>query len=492
MTTHQPQETAIKAKNPLGMYKSIYLFIIVMAFAVNGCAHMSQELSQPLAYSDTSLGDPGHVDARLGIMNAMMLPGVRGSIELSRVTRTVFDVMQTSGGFRQVTPGKEYSDYIIIPTIVDLRDVFDNVVHLRIQGKSCHNGSVVYDHKFVGWNFSQGASLKNIAELLHGQLPIIRAAISADMERAMPVSKAPAGLGAAITTEPIQAAHQPKTPIPSKTAPQLPSHYSLPKKSASAVYWAVIIGISDYRDSRIPSLRYAERDANSFYSWIVSKNGGKYSPSRVKLLIGRDATTENIKTALFSWLQTSLVEDVVTIYFAGHGAPASPDAPDNLYLLSYDCKYDNVAATAFPMWDVETALKRFIRAKKVVIIADACHSGGVGQSFDIARRANRGIKINQISSGIQNLSQVGDGVCVISASSDKQFSQESQKWGGGHGIFTYFLLKGLKGDADYNKDISVTLGELTSYLSEQVRRETRNAQSPTVAGRYDPALTIGR
>jgi uncharacterized caspase-like protein len=144
------------------------------------------------------------------------------------------------------------------------------------------------------------------------------------------------------------------------------------------------------------------------------------------------------------------------------------------------------------MWDIETALKRFIRAKKVVVIADACHSGGVGQSFDIARRANRGIKINPISSGIQNLSHVGDGVCVISASSDNQFSQESNRWGGGHGVFTYFLLKGLEGDADYNKDSSVSLGELTSYLSEKVRRETKNVQSPTVAGRYDPAITIGK
>jgi uncharacterized caspase-like protein len=116
----------------------------------------------------------------------------------------------------------------------------------------------------------------------------------------------------------------------------------------------------------------------------------------------------------------------------------------------------------------------------------------VGRSFDIARRSNRGIQVNQISSGLQNLSQVGDGICVISASSDDQFSQESNKWGGGHGVFTYFLLKGLKGDADYNHDRSVSLGEITSYLSEKVRRETRNAQSPTVAGRYDPALTLGK
>ncbi|MCX6984832.1 MAG: caspase family protein, partial [Lentisphaerae bacterium] len=141
-------------------------------------------------------------------------------------------------------------------------------------------------------------------------------------------------------------------------------------------------------------------------------------------------------------------------------------APNNLFLLPFDANYDDVATTGFPMWDIETALKRFIKAKKVVVIADACHSGGVGQAYDIARRATRGIEINPISSSLQNLSKIGDGVAVISASDDKQFSQESHLWGGGHGVFTYFLLKGLNGEADYNKDGSVTLGELIPYLSE--------------------------
>jgi len=48
------------------------------------------------------------------------------------------------------------------------------------------------------------------------------------------------------------------------------------------------------------------------------------------------------------------------------------------------------------------------------------------------------------------------------------------------------------GDADFDKDGSVTLGELTSFVSQAARRATGNAQSPTVAGRYDPALRIGK
>jgi hypothetical protein len=256
--------------------------------------------------------------------------------------------------------------------------------------------------------------------------------------------------------------------------------------------WAVIIGISNYKDIQIPSLRYASNDAIAVYNWCVSKDGGRFTPSEVKLLLDENATTHNIKDVLFNWLGQAIQEDMVIIYFVGHGSPQSPDHPHNLYLLSYDTQYDNIAATGFPMWDIETALKRFIKANKVVVIADACHSGGVGQPFDIARRATRGITVNPISSGFQNLSQIGDGVCVISASDDKQFSQESKDWGGGHGVFTYFLLEGLNGNADYNKDTIVTLGELIPYLSEQVRRATRNAQSPTVAGKFDPALSIKR
>jgi len=257
--------------------------------------------------------------------------------------------------------------------------------------------------------------------------------------------------------------------------------------------WAVIMGVSNYQDTRIPSLRYASTDAQAFYDWIVSSEGGKYAPSRVKLLIDQEATGSNIKNALFTWLTQAIAEDIVTIYFAGHGSPNNPNSPDNLFLYPYDTQYDNVAATGFPMWDIETALKRFIKAKKVIVVADACHAGGVGQPFDVAMRDVRGVGgiANPIATGLQSLSKVGDGICVISASGEKQLSKESQEWGGGHGVFTYFLLKGLKGEADYNQDERVTLGELIPFLSEQVRRETKNTQSPIVAGKFDPALGIG-
>jgi len=252
--------------------------------------------------------------------------------------------------------------------------------------------------------------------------------------------------------------------------------------------WAVIIGVSKYKDSRIPCLRYASKDAQSLYNWLISENGGRYSPSRVKLLADESATTRNIKNALFGWLKQAIAEDMVIVYFAGHGSPPSPDEPENLFLLSYDTDFDMISSTGFPMWDVETALKRFIKAERVVVIADACHAGGVGSAFIQGRRA---ITIKPTTAtALQSLTNVGKGIAVITASDDKQLSQEGKQWGGGHGVFTYHLLNGLNGEADYNNDNMVTLGELIPYLSQSVRRSTKNAQSPTVAGRFDPALTL--
>ena len=285
----------------------------------------------------------------------------------------------------------------------------------------------------------------------------------------------------------VAAAVKQQTPPPSapEIKPPLATH-------GVSQHWALIIGVGDYADSRIADLRYADRDADAFYNWLVSREGGRLPPSNVKLLINKQATMSNIKHALFVWLKQALEEDVIIIYYAGHGSPDSPDSSENLFLLPHDADFASIATSAFPMWDIQTALERFIKADKVIVIADACHSGGVGMPYEVARRSARGMTENRINSGLTNLSQVGSGVCVISASDDNQMSQESKSWGGGHGVFTYYLLEGLNGEADYNKDNRVSLGEIIPYLSENVRRATRNSQSPTVSGKFDPSLGLGR
>ena len=264
--------------------------------------------------------------------------------------------------------------------------------------------------------------------------------------------------------------------------------------------WAVVIGVSEYRDHRITPLRYANRDAREFHAWLTSAEGGRYSKDSTMLLVDEQATSSKIRHALFDWLGQAQEEDLVVIFVSSHGTPASPDPAaesdknDNLFLVTHDAEYDAIASTCFPMWDIKTALDRFVRARRVVVIADACHAGGIGSSFETARKAitvaGASTRINQ---GLRRIAHTSEhGLCMITSASARQLSQESEKWGEGHGVFTYYLLEALRGKADANKDNAVTLGELIAYLPERVRQATFNAQSPQVAGTFDPTLTLSK
>jgi hypothetical protein len=71
-----------------------------------------------------------------------------------------------------------------------------------------------------------------------------------------------------------------------------------------------------------------------------------------------------------------------------------------------------------------------------------------------------------------------EGRAVITASDVNESSLESSKWGNGHGVFTHFLLEGMRGKADANDDRLVTVGELFRFVRQSVRIETQFNQNP--------------
>jgi hypothetical protein len=241
--------------------------------------------------------------------------------------------------------------------------------------------------------------------------------------------------------------------------------------------WAAIVGISEYKSPDIPSLRYADRDAEAFYNFLVTplEEGGRgVAKANIKKLINKDATKTNIQEAIFDFMKSALEEDIAVIYFAGHGAP-DPTRPNVPYLLAYDSDLTRPAATAVKMQEVQDAIRDYIKAKKIVVFADACHSAGVGTNVAMRGVANAGL-INQF---LEEIAKAGNSVLTFSASESNEFSQESQSWGGGHGVFTYYILEGLKGKADSDKDKIVRLGELVDYVNLNVRRDTKSLQHPT-------------
>jgi len=237
--------------------------------------------------------------------------------------------------------------------------------------------------------------------------------------------------------------------------------------------FAVVVGIARYSDSAggITSLQFADRDAQEFRDFLLSPDGGSFPSDNIRLLLNEDATAQNIRSALFTFLTKAQPQDEVVLYIAGHGAP-DPNDPRNLYLLTYDTKIDDMGGTAFPMYQLQDVFARVIKAKRVVTFADTCHSYGFSGASAHGKKSNN--LVNQYLSRFANDSDRA----VITASDISQLSYESDKWGGGHGVFTFFLLKGLHGEADFNKDGTVTAGELFAYIHDTVDKATEGQQSP--------------
>jgi len=237
--------------------------------------------------------------------------------------------------------------------------------------------------------------------------------------------------------------------------------------------FAVVIGISKYlADSKISNLEYADQDAISFLEFLKSPAGGALTDDSVTLLLNEKATTKNIRNAFFTFLTMAQPQDTVVIYIAGHGAP-DPHDQRNLYLLTADSNPEDMGGTAFPMWQLQDVYDRILKAKRVITVADTCHSFG----FSGARAGEAGQNgSNLINQYLERYAAKGERA-VITASDISEFSYEDAQWGG-HGVFTYFLLKGLKGEADKNHDGVVTAGELFAYLQRTVSEATHGKQNP--------------
>jgi uncharacterized caspase-like protein len=252
--------------------------------------------------------------------------------------------------------------------------------------------------------------------------------------------------------------------------------------------WAVVVGISQYKYAHkgITALRYADNDAKAFYEFLKSPQGGAFSESNMKLLTNKNATLSNLNEAINVFLAKAIEEDIVVIYFAGHGSP-DPTNSKNLFLLTYDTDPTKMASSGYLMEDLKKAMERYIKARNILIFADACHSAGVTGAFATRGRSEEMI----VNRYLLNLAQSENSTLIFTAAETNEKSQESNKWGGGHGIFTWTLLEGMKGAADANNDGIVTIGELIDYTQEKVKRETNSQQHPDKSStKFDRNLPI--
>lgn len=235
--------------------------------------------------------------------------------------------------------------------------------------------------------------------------------------------------------------------------------------------YALLIGISRYQEPEINDLEYADADARSLYEFLQQPSAGGFSKDDMLLLANEDATLASIQNSLTEFVARASANDLLLIFFAGHGAP-DRTAEQNLYVIAHDTQVENMSNTALSMPRLLNYIEQNVRSKRVVMLMDTCHSAGLYAT------SNRDFTNNLTNQYLENMLYSEEGRAVITSSDVNQRSKESSKWGNGHGVFTYYLLEGLKGNADLNGDHLVSLGELFSYVQAKVLAATYREQKP--------------
>jgi hypothetical protein len=253
--------------------------------------------------------------------------------------------------------------------------------------------------------------------------------------------------------------------------------------------YALVIGISRYKNNLrgIPNLEYADVDARSIYEFLQKPAAGGFAREDMLFLANEEATIANVRQALTSFIARASADDLLLIFFAGHGAP-DPTAPQNLYVIAYDTNVSEMAETALAMSDLRKYIERNLRSRRVVLLLDTCHSAGL--STDVTRDLGN----NLANLYLEKLLYQEEGRAIITSSDVNEPSHESQRWGNGHGVFTYYVLEGLKGSADTNQDRLVSVGELFRYVRQKVRLDTQFLQNPRmlIGDNENLALAVAR
>jgi tetratricopeptide (TPR) repeat protein len=263
--------------------------------------------------------------------------------------------------------------------------------------------------------------------------------------------------------EPIE-----KTPVASQPI-AAPAPVTIPRS------YAVIVGISRYRNlPEEKQLQFSERDAQSIYTILISPEGGNFKAENVHVLLGEKASLADLRREIDGWLPTvAKDDDRVLIYFAGHGFMYDGKG----YLAPYDIDTNNIASTGYPMDELGSVVGSKIHAKYKILLTDACHSGAI--SPEDTQSLNR------------SLENLNESLFSLTASRDRERSFESPQLEGGHGVFTYYVVKGLEGAADVSHDGVVTADELAEYVHSNVREETQGQQNPTSErGSFDPNMLL--
>jgi tetratricopeptide (TPR) repeat protein len=231
-----------------------------------------------------------------------------------------------------------------------------------------------------------------------------------------------------------------------------------------------VVGISKYEQSPVvPNLAYADQDALLVQKYLESARGGR---AVIKLLLNDQATSGAIRNQFLDLKRRAGRNDTVWLFVAAHGemlpvgdaVPFSQKVPS---IITHRADPQDVRISSFPMQEAENwMLGKTAPFGRAMIFLDLCHAG----HFIEFRNAG-GVPAAEYF-GIMATHQGPDALAY-----------EHPIFGGGHGAFTYFLLRGLNTDeARVSGDPFIRAARLASYVRNAVEQATSFHQSPTPLG----------
>ena len=234
--------------------------------------------------------------------------------------------------------------------------------------------------------------------------------------------------------------------------------------------FALLFGISNYREKIIPEVKYASRDAEVMAKYLEHLAG--IPRSNIMILTNDKVTKSDLEAYMEDWLPRRVTKNSrVFVYYAGHGAP-DPQGRD-AYIVPYDGNPD-FPSKLYPLSRMYDTLNK-LPNREIVVMLDSCFSGAKGRS--VASEGARPLVMSMESPSLT----VGK-VTVVAASTGSQISSDYDKVR--HGLFTYYLLRGIRGDADVEKHGVVNLGALYHYVrtkvSEKASLEFNRDQTPVL------------
>jgi uncharacterized caspase-like protein len=225
--------------------------------------------------------------------------------------------------------------------------------------------------------------------------------------------------------------------------------------------YAIVIGIEKYRQN-LPKADYADNDAKIMAEYLTKVMG--YPEENMVVLINDRALKSDLEKYFEKWLSNNVEkEGTVFVYYSGHGAP-NPNTGD-AYLVPYDGDPSFIEQTGYSLKRLYKNLNK-LPAKEIIVVLDSCFSGAGGRS--VLAKGARPLVMN-----IDKQVFHSDRIAILSAAAGNQISSTHEEKG--HGLFTYFFLKGIKGAADTDKNGKIDMEELYWYVKPNVERIARKA-----------------